>query len=157
MERPVASLERWLELGQGYDAAIAVLVVEVSRESSILDRGIRISGFEDPRLGLSLAKVGAASGVRRAVIDGIEGTFELDYSGYGDQKRWMEGLRLIPDPANPEDNISVAGDSGAVWFNPETQCAVALHFAGENGNGRTAGYAIAHPISPILSLLDVSL
>lgn len=156
-ERPVASLERWLDLRHGCDAAIAVLSTGVANDGSIFDLGIRITGVEEPRLGLALVKAGAASGVTHAMVDGIEGTFELDYSGYGDQKRWMDGFRLIPDPRNPEDEISVIGDSGAVWINPETQGAVALHFAGEDGVGPTAEYAIAHPISRILSLLDLTL
>jgi hypothetical protein len=155
--RPVASLERWLDLGQGCDAAIAVLSAEVAHDGSIADIGIRIHSVEEPRLGLALVKVGAASRVTRAMVDGIEGTFELDYSGYGDQKRWMDGFRLVPDPRNPDDGISVAGDSGAVWINPETQRAVALHFGGEDRVGSTDGYTIAHPLSRILSLLDLTL
>ena len=156
-ERPVASLERWLDLRHGCDAAIAVLSAGVANDGSVFDLGINLNGVEEPRLGLALVKAGAASGVTHAMVDGIEGSFELDYSGYGDQKRWMDGFRLIPDPNNPEDEISVVGDSGAVWINPETQCAVALHFAGEDGIGPTAEYAIAHPISRVLSLLDLTL
>ncbi len=156
-ERPVASLERWLDLRQGCDAAIAMLSAGVANDGSIYDIGIPISGVEEPRLGLALVKAGAASGVTHALVDGIEGMFEVDYGGYGDQKRWMEGVRLVPDPHNPDDQISVAGDSGAVWVNPETQCATALHFAGQEGVGPTAEYAIAHPISRVLSLLHLTL
>ncbi len=156
-ERPVASLERWLDLRQGCDAAIAMLSAGVANDGSIFDIGIPISGVEEPRLGLPLVKAGAASGVTHALVDGIEGMFELDYRGYGDQKRWMDGVRLIPDPRNPEDEISVIGDSGAVWINPETRRAVALHVAGEDGVGPSAEYAIAHPISRVLSLLDLTL
>ncbi len=156
-EPPIGSLERWLDLGQGCDAAIAVLSAEITADGSISDVGIRIDGVEEPRLGLALVKAGAASGVTHAMVDGIEGTFELDYSGFGDQKRWMDGCRLIPDPDSREDEIGVAGDSGAVWINPASQRAVALHFGGEDCVGSTTGCTVAHPLSRILSLLDLTL
>ena len=149
-----ASLERQLDLGQGYDAAIAMLSAGVG--GSMRDIGVRIDGVEEPRLGLALLKSGAASGVTRALVDGIEGTFELDYGGYGDQKRRMDGCRLISDP-NPTDEIGAAGEASAVWINPATQRAVALHFAGEDGAAATGVYAVAHPISRILNLLDLTL
>jgi hypothetical protein len=155
--RPVASLERWLDLRQGCDVAIAVLSAGVANDGSIFDIGIHIGGVEEPSLGLVLVKAGAASGVTHAMIDGIDGAFELDYSGYGDQKRWMDGCRLVPDPDRRDDEISVVGDSGAIWINPETQGAVALHVAGEDGVGPTAEYAIAHPLSRIFGLLDLTL
>lgn len=156
-ERPVALLERWLDLRQGYDAAIAVLSTEAENDATILGLGTRINGVEEPRLGLNLVKAGAASAVTRAMVDGIGGMFELDYRGYGEQKFWMEGFRLVSDQRNPEGQISVAGDSGTVWINPETQRAVALHFGGEYRAGSTAGYTIAHPLSRILNLLDLAI
>lgn len=155
-EPPIGTLERWLDLGHGCDAAIAMLSAEVTDDGSISDIGIRIKGVEEPRLGLALAKAGAASGVAHAVVDGIEGTFELDYSGHGDQKRWMDGCRLIPDPDSQEDGISGAGDSGAVWINPASERAVALHFGGEDCVGSTAGSTLAHPLSRILNLLNLT-
>lgn len=149
-----AALERWLDPGQGYDAAIALLSAEVG--ASMRDIGIRIDGVEEPRLGLVLQKLGAASGATQALVDGIEGTFELDYGGYGDQKRRMDGCRLISAPNQAADAIGAAGDAGAVWINPATQRAVALHFAGADGAAAAAGYAVAHPISRILNLLDLT-
>ncbi|MGP1676432.1 MAG: hypothetical protein ACTS6J_04660, partial [Burkholderiales bacterium] len=143
--RPVATLQRWLDPSDGYDAAIAAVSAEVCNDDSIFAPDLHMSGVEEPRLGLSLIKTGAASGTTHAMVDGIEGMFELDYSRHGDQKRWMVGLRLVPDPHNPEDEISMAGDSGAVWINPETQCQVALHFAGKCGGGADAECALAHP------------
>jgi hypothetical protein len=156
-EPPIGSLERWLDLGQGCDAAIAMLSAEATDDGSISDIGIRINGVEEPRLGLAVVKPGAASGMAHAMVDGIEGTFELDYGDYGDQKRWMDGCRLIPDPDSPEDGISVDGDSGAVWINPASQRAVALHFGGDDCVGSTAGCTLAHPLSRILSPLNLTL
>jgi hypothetical protein len=151
--QPVAALERWLDLTQGYDAAIAVLSLGIEHDGSVL--GLHIVGTEEPGLGLALVKCGAASGNTHAIVDGIGGTFELDYGTFGERKRWMDGIRLIPGPDNPGGAISAVGDSGAVWINPATECAVALHLAGSSGS--TAQCAIAHPISNIFKLLDLRL
>jgi len=150
----LAALERWLDLKQGYDAAIAVLSAGACHDGANTDIGVRISGLEEPRLGLALIRSDAASGVTHATVDGIEGMFELDYGFYGDQKHWMHGFRLVPRPQDPEDAISAAGDAGGVWINSETQRAVALHFA--DGDGTAINCALAHPLSRILSLLDLT-
>ena len=45
----------------------------------------------------------------------------------------MDGIHLVPDPASPDDEITLEGDSGAVWYEQATGRAVALNFAGEDG------------------------
>ncbi len=153
----VAALERWLDPKQGYDAAIAVLSAGVSDDDAIANIGIHIGGVEEPSLGLALVKSDAASGVTHAMVDGIEGMFELDYGVYGNQKHWMDGVRLIADPHLGDGAISVSSNSGAIWINPETQRAVALHFANNDGAGPSAGCAVAHPLSRIFDLLHLTL
>ncbi len=154
--RPVGRLERWLGLNSGCDAAFAILGEKIAEDPAVFDLGIVIRGIEEPVHGMHLVKAGAASGTTRAIVDGVEGAFEMDYSPFGDQTRWMDGIRLVQDPQNPSEEVSLGGDSGAVWINPETQCAVALHFGGEDGLGPLADYAVAHPISKVARLLDVS-
>ncbi len=153
----IASLERWLDLKQGCDAAIAILSAGVSHDDAIADIGVRISGLEEPRLGLAVIKSGAASGVTHALIDGIEGMYELDFGSYGDQKHWMNGFRLVPDTRQEQRAISAGGDSGAVWINPETRRAVALHFAGNDDASLGTGWAVAHPLSQVFELLQLTL
>jgi endonuclease G len=106
---------------------------------------------------MKLVKAGAFSGFTHAIVDGIEGSYEMNYSGYGDDKRWMDGIRLKRDPSFPEQEISIAGDSGSVWLNPTTGRAVALHFAGEDDMGPSEEYALAHPIRRVLDLLNIQL
>ena len=67
----------------------------------------------------------------------------------------MDGVRLIVDPTAAEDEISLAGDSGAVWVDVATNHAVGLHFAGEDGLGPLAEYALAHSMPRVLSALQL--
>jgi hypothetical protein len=152
----IAALERWINPKQGCDAAIAVLSAAMSHADAFGDIGVRIGGLEEPRLGLALAQSGAASGISHALVDGVEGMFELDFGAYGDRKHWMNGFRLVPNPRYGEHAFGMGGDSGAVWINQETQRAVALQFASNDGAGAGAGSAVAHPLSRIFELLHLT-
>jgi len=151
--RAIAALERWINPKQGCDAAIAVLSAEMRHADAFADIGVRISGLEEPRLGLALQGSGAAP-LNQALVDGIEGMYELDFGAYGDQKHWMNGFRLVPDPQHGQDAIGMGGDSGAIWINRETRRAVALNFASNDSAG--AGSAVAHPLSRIFELLNLA-
>ncbi|MBL8644929.1 MAG: hypothetical protein JNK21_13425 [Rhodospirillaceae bacterium] len=153
--RVVAHLERWLSLDTGIDAAIALLESGIPVHPQLFESTAPVSGIEAPKPGMKLVKYGAASGLTHGKVDGVGGMYKIDYSYYGDAKRWMEGVRLICDPDFGEDEISLSGDSGAAWVNPQSGKAVALHFAGEDGLGATAEYALAHPLQRIFGLLDL--
>lgn len=155
--RLAARLERWLLLDVGYDAAIALLNDDVAWLQQVFESTISVTGIEAPRNGMKLVKYGVTSGLTHAIVDGVAGAYQIDYSHYGDTKRWMDGIRLIRDEDHLETEISLGGDSGAAWLNEETGKVVALHFAGEDGVGPTAEYALAHPIAKVLDLLDVVL
>lgn len=155
--RVVGSLERWVPLDAGCDAALALVEPGIAVRQTIFDSQITISGTETPRLGLKLIKYGAVSSLTHGMIDGIGGAYQVDYSAYGDTNRWIDGLRVVVDPDSTQDEISLAGDSGAVWVNPSNGKAVALHFAGEDGLGSTSEYALAQPLQRVLKLLDAQI
>jgi len=155
--RIAATVERFTALDVGCDAALALLVPGVEQGQSLFENGLGISGSELPRLGTHLLKFGATSLLTHGLIDGVDGSYQVDYSAFGDTKRWIDGIRIVVDPAHPEPEISLAGDSGAAWVNPETRKAVAMHFGGEDGLGPTAEYALALPIRRVLELLDLEL
>ena len=156
LARRIGTLERWSDLAIGYDAALALLDPATSINEKVFEIDADIVGIEKPRIGMRLIKCGAVSGVTSAIIDGIDGAYPVDYTGLGDERRWMDGFRLIRLEDGP-DEISLRGDSGSLWINPATQKAVGLHFAGEDGIGPLAEYALAHPIARILQLLGVSI
>ena len=157
LARDVAILERWLSLDHGCDAALALIDPAISEDRQIFELGIVPGQVEDAKPGMRLVKMGAVSGSTTALVDGVDGTFSMDYSGFGGQQRWMDGIRLVHEPDVGADEISIAGDSGALWINPATKGAVGLHFAGEDGLGPLAEYAVAHPLAKVLRLLDAEL
>jgi len=155
--RVVAQLSKWTNLATGIDAAIALVDPSFGTSDRLFDSKVDITEWEDPTLDMKVVKAGAYSGFTHGIVDGVEGTFEMNYTTFGDQKRWMDGIRLRRDPDYPEAEISIAGDSGAVWVNAETGRAVALHFGGEDDLGPSEEYALAHPIRRVFELLSVGL
>jgi hypothetical protein len=153
----VAELTRWTNLSHGIDAAIAKIKSNVQIDLTIFDENVNFGAPKEPRLDMHLCKFGAISEFTHAVIDGVDGSFLLDYSRYGDQPRWMDAYRLVPDTNHREDEISLAGDSGALWYDPTDNRPVALHLGGEDGLGPLAEYALAHPLERALELLQVEL
>jgi hypothetical protein len=153
--RVVAQLSKWTDLATGIDAAIAFVDSAYATSSRLFGSTVDLADFEDPKPGMKLVKAGAFSGFTHGIVDGIDGTFEMDYARFGDEKRWMDGIRLRRDPAFSETEISISGDSGSIWVNPDTGRAVALHFAGEDGLGPSEEYALAHPIRRVLELLGI--
>ena len=146
-----------MSLDAGCDAALALLANGVRANESLFETQVAIRGVDAPRNGMKVVKFGAISSLTHGMVDGIGGAYEVDYSGYGDQKRWIDGARIVVDPDTQESEISLAGDSGAVWVNPISGKAVALHFAGEDGLGPTAEYALAQPLPRVFALLNVGL
>lgn len=149
----IATLERWSDLDHGYDAAVALL-----RPSVRPDFTDAVNATAEPVVGMRVVKRGATSGLTHGRIDGIDGSYLADYSLQGDRSRWMDGFRIVPDPDHAEeDEISLGGDSGSIWTEATGGAAVGLHFAGEDGLGPTAEYALAHRVSRVLDLLRVEL
>jgi hypothetical protein len=155
--RVVARLERWLRLSEQYDAAVARLTPETASGSEIFGTTIRPTATAAPVLGMRVIKSGAVSGVTHGKIDGIAGSYRLDYTGFGDAPQWMEGFRIVPDPEALDKAISLEGDSGALWVEPTGGRAIGLHFAGEDGESPLNDYALAHPIDQVLARLNVEL
>jgi hypothetical protein len=151
--RPVARLLRWSDLSHGIDAALAVLDPSFALDPSPFGLAKAAAGVTEPAVGMKVVKSGVITGVTHAIVDGIEGSFPMNYTAFGDTKRWMDGIHLVVDPAAPAAEISLAGDSGAVWIDVATNLAVGLHFAGEDGLGPLAEYALAHPLPRVLDML----
>jgi hypothetical protein len=155
--RMVAKLLRWTNLAHGYDAAIATLDKDARFASQPFGLELTPAAVAEPRMHMKVVKSGLSSGVTHAIVDGLHGSYSMDYSAFGDQARFMDGIHLVTDPEHADQDISLEGDSGAVWLDPQTKSAVALHFAGEDGLGPLANYALAHPLSQVLKLLNVTL
>lgn len=154
--RQVGSLARWARLDHGIDAAVASLSTSISANATPMGMLTAPPRAGQPELHMVVTKSGMSSGITTAIVDGLDGSYKIDYSEFGDQERFMDGIHLVPLPNAPGDDISLDGDSGAVWIDTASQSAVALHFAGESGDGPLASYAVAHPMPLVCSALNVS-
>jgi hypothetical protein len=155
--RTVGLLVRWLRLSEHYDAALAQLSDEVQTDDKLFDSTVRPVGIATPTLGMRLMKSGVTSGITHGRIDGLGGSYSIDYTGFGDGPQWMEGIRIVPDPQAPARNLSLPGDSGSLWIDPLTGAAVGLHFGGEDDDSPLNEYALAHPIADLFARLNVRL
>jgi hypothetical protein len=153
----IARLERWLRLSEQFDAAIALLAPSVQSDGTLFGTRFRPTSTASPELGMKVLKSGAVSGVTHAIIDGIAGSYRLDYTGYGDAPEWMDGFRMVQDPSAPAKAVSLEGDSGSLWVDSTGTRAVGLHFAGEDDQSPLNDYALAHPIEDVLTRLNLTL
>jgi len=118
-------------------------------------------------IGKKLSKVGRTTGLTEGEVVSV-GTYILDYAGLG--KVPVSGLRIIPIGLNSE--ISLAGDSGAMWFyeSEGEYFGVGLHVDGDkikeddneqgpqdNQRRTEEEFAFACHLEPVLSKLGISL
>jgi hypothetical protein len=155
--RAVARLERWLRPSEQLDAALANLSPDMQTMEQLFNTQFTPVVTAPPVLGMRVVKSGAVSGVTHGIIDGIAGSFRLDYTGFGDGPEWMQGFRIVPDPEAPAQALSLEGDSGSLWIDSTAGSAVGLHFAGEDDVSPLNDYALAHPIEDVFARLNVSL
>ncbi|MGH1509778.1 hypothetical protein [Ralstonia solanacearum] len=153
----VATLDRSLSPYEQLDAALGRVAAGVPLNPQFFDLDFFAASVAEPSPGTHLVKSGAVSGVTEAMVDGIGGVYQLDYSNFGLPSLWMRGFRLVKDSGSTAVSISEPGDSGAVWVDPQSRAAVGLHFGGEDDASSLNDYALAHPIGDVLRRLSVNL
>lgn len=120
------------------------------------DSDQRITSLRTVNLGDRLSKSGRTTGMTTAIVDGIGCYFDVFRSNW----HYIEGFRLVPvDPENEQDDeISFAGDSGAVWFDPKSGAGVGLNFAGDfDRMAHYAEFAFAQHLIEVCNKLGFSL
>jgi hypothetical protein len=147
----IATLRRF-NLGP-YDAAVAELNGRRDVQTVTLD-GDPIEDVTMPILGMTVWKVGRTTGRTRGMIDGVRMSTLLNYGPAG-AKMMTDVLRIVPLPGAGNAEISMGGDSGAVWVDDESGKAVGLHFAGEIGEAPE--HALANDLQAVLTALNVLL
>jgi len=138
------------------DASIAELDGQRANRPEQFGSGAMISNARSVNLGDLLEKSGRTTGITRAVVDGI-GTYYQSYPW--NSRKAIEGFRLVPlDPQNPNNvEISDEGDSGAVWYDPNTFEGVGLQTAGERSTLPSQfEFAVAQHLEPIIQGLNFS-
>lgn len=140
----VGNLSKWDEI-----LDCAYFTCNTSRSVSSPDSMYQITGkvtqSAAPVLGTAVMKSGARTGVTHGVISSISSD-QID-------------ITLSPNPNKPDPNneISLPGDSGSLWITDEaTPQAVALHWGGDGENTPQTEYSYARNISNILAKLGLT-
>lgn len=145
---------RRMHLGRAGDAAIAVLNGARQIQRNLHDSDISIRTTRRAQIGDRVRKSGRTTGLTDGIVDGI-GLYQMVYNG---ETKQIEGFRIRPEdgdnPANLE--ISAGGDSGALWYDPDSHEGLGLHFAGESEPAPTAEFALACHLQAVLDVLNVT-
>lgn len=144
-----ATLSRFV-LGP-HDAAVAVL----NGSRAVLSETVEGDTIEDvtaPQLGMLVWKSGRTTERTEGFIDGIQMSTSVNYGAAG-VRVIQEVFRVVPRPGVGNVEVSMGGDSGAVWVDEASGKGVGLHFAGEIGNAPE--HALANELQPVLTLLNV--
>ena len=155
--RAVGILDRSLLPSEQFDAALARVIDGFPIEPTLFNLGFEANSVVEPTLGMRLTKSGAVSGITEAVVDGVDGSYKLDYSSFGLGQLWMRGFRLVKDRGSTSVSISEPGDSGSLWVDVESKAAVGIHFGGESDDSPLNDFALAHPLNEVLRRLGVQL
>jgi hypothetical protein len=150
----IALLERSI-LNENGDAAIALLNNSRQWQYNQFGTNVTIVGTRNPRKDDVLTKSGRSTGITYGRVDGM-GCYFLDYSV---GRRGIHGFKIVSrKPGNPDnEEISSGGDSGSLWYDPDTNEGIGLHFAGETNPSPRAEHAIACFLPRVLSALKVTI
>lgn len=142
------------------DAAIASLNGSRLAKNAQFGSGVTFEKVRNSILDETLTKSGRTTGVTRGRVDG-EGIYYFNYpTPSGKTKRiGIEGFKLMPvKQGNPNKvEISSNGDSGAIWYQPTSNSAVGLHFAGETNPAPGAEHAIVCNLTSVFEALELRL
>ena len=138
----VARLARW---DWGEDWAVAGLTGRREWRAELFESASRVTGVRYPKLGDVLAKSACSTGETRGLIDGI-----------GTHLGLQSSFRLVPD-ADADQPVSLRGDSGAVWYDPQSGEGVGLHSKGPIHADAAGGFAVASFLAFVLRRSGVAL
>ncbi|WP_299419519.1 hypothetical protein [uncultured Shimia sp.] len=155
---PIARLNKSM-LSRHGDAAFATLTGTASWHPTLKQLNLPMTGVAPAALGRILCKYGRTTGLTRARVDGI-GTYKVVHTNCDGRRKSVEvdGFRLVPqDAAAPHAALSLPGDSGACWTDPDTGDAVGLHMAGEGDDWPVGDCALACHMDRVMERLDLRL
>ncbi len=138
------------------DAAIASLNGRRSYKLEQFETGNTIKALRAVRVGDILTKSGRTTGLTDALVDGIGTFLQRSHS----QRKEISGFRLVPLDGQDREivEISNSGDSGAVWFDNNTNEGIGLHIAGENSSYKAyLEFAFAQHLPDIFEKLQISI
>ena len=122
------------------DCAVAALNTTRHISTSIIDFPGGIKGVIEPAIGMQVTKSGRTTDTTTGMIEGVNGN----------------NIIIVPIPGQFQE-LSLNGDSGAIWLEKSSHAAVGLHFAGETLADPDKERAVAKIISRVASALDIKL
>lgn len=155
---PIGRLTKSMLSRQG-DAAVATLTGAMPWHPTLKQLDLPLTGVAPAALGRTLCKYGRTTGLTHARVDGV-GTYKVVHThGNGVQKIVeIDGFRLVPkDASAPMASLSLPGDSGACWVDPDTGNVVGLHMAGEGTDWPGGDCALACHMDRVMDHLDLRL
>ncbi|WP_294221044.1 hypothetical protein [uncultured Shimia sp.] len=155
---PIARLSKSM-LSRHGDAAFAPLTGATPWQPTLKHLNLTLTGVASAALGRNLCKYGRTTGLTHARVDGI-GTYKVvhNFANGGSKTVEVDGFRLVPqDISAPMTALSLPGDSGACWIDPDTGAAVGLHMAGEGDDWPGGECALACHMHGVLDQLDLRL
>ena len=128
--------------GVGIDAAIATLNNKRKFDTKVLTSNMQFTGVRAPKKHDLLEKSGSRTSVTRAEVYKVKGV-----------KAW---LRPVGGSTPNAREISKSGDSGSVWYDPETGEAVILHDTGDTDGDTSREWAGGFAMPVVAKALDIS-
>ncbi|MDQ0955955.1 endonuclease G [Streptomyces phaeochromogenes] len=148
-------------LGVAGDCAVAT-IEDRSFIQEIFELGVVPKELGEPDLDDKVIKSGRTTGVTHGIVRRIDTIAKINYGGQVGVKT-IGCFEIGPDPANPaaDGEISMPGDSGAVWLfkqnNGRTSTVLAgLHFGGES-RGEPDEHALACLPTSVFEKLEITL
>lgn len=131
------------QAGGNIDAATATLNTTRPFDTKILLTNVVLTGVRRPQIGDILEKSGSRTEVTRGQVQRLSGNRVWLVPVGGDR------------PGAP--NISKSGDSGSVWYYPDTGEAAVLHTYGDRENDQTQEWAGGYLMTAVAEALDISM
>jgi len=146
----VGKLKRFFPPGPAGDAAIADIDPAHLSNPSIPGSDVVLHATGTAFVGLELEKVGATTGTTRGIVEGVGGHYRILPEGYV-----IPGFQ-IGRTANDGGDLSLPGDSGAVWYHRAAAVGFGIHVASSVDDSGHA-FAVACNLEPALEALGVSI
>jgi len=144
----VGKLQRFFPPGLWGDAAIALLDPGCAFDAQVLLSGARIASVGQASAGILVEKVGSTTGKTRGLIEGT-GEYRVQPTNF-----MMSGMQI--GRVDTTTDLSLPGDSGAAWYDPNSSVGLGLHVAsGVDATGHA--FALACNLDTVLETLGVTL
>lgn len=125
------------------DAAVATLNTTRAFDTKVLLTDVILTGVRLPKVGDILEKSGSRTAVTRGQVLRLKGNRVWLVPVGGDR------------PGSP--NISKSGDSGSVWYYPDTGEAAVLHTYGDPETDQSQEWAGGYLMTEVVEALDISM